>query len=208
MGSVRLIDCAQINVSGWDPEGWLVLAPVFDELPMERWLSWAGSVARLQVAILPQGWLRGVTPGQGPAAVKQRLGLHQVLTLANQLRVRLRCVCLSESELEPGAIAALRPSVEILAVTRGAKGAEVFRGDRRLLVDAAPVSTQDATGAGDAFGGALVAALASDVELERAIRLATAAAGLTTERCGAHALDPFRLVALAESVPLVDAPGA
>jgi ribokinase len=60
-------------------------------------------------------------------------------------------------------------------------------GDLRIWeVPAAGVATVDSTGAGDAFCGALAAALAESRPLAEAVNRAVAAAGLATTRVGAR----------------------
>ncbi|MCA9644292.1 MAG: hypothetical protein KC492_26540, partial [Myxococcales bacterium] len=114
------------------------------------------------------------------------------------------CVCLSEAEVqaEPSAFDRLRGVCRCLAVTRGAQGASVYVQDRRLDVGVIDASVCDTTGAGDVFAGALMATLAQNLELEQAVRLASVAAGLSTEQRGPCPLDRERLFALAESVQL------
>jgi ribokinase len=67
-----------------------------------------------------------------------------------------------------------------------------------------PVSAIDTTGAGDCFVGNLAAALAEGKSLERAVRLANAAASLCVQRTGAGVSMPFidetsQVAALAEA---------
>jgi ribokinase len=76
---------------------------------------------------------------------------------------------------------------EAVIVTLGPAGALIARRDARAAeVPAAPVSAVDATGAGDAFNGALAAAIADGRDLETAARRAVAAAGLSTTVAGAR----------------------
>ncbi|MEZ4233260.1 MAG: PfkB family carbohydrate kinase [Polyangiaceae bacterium] len=199
--------CAGIDrglVAPVGPEDWLVLAPVFDELALEPWLIAAREMTGVRLAALPQGWLRRIAARQCPARVRARRRLSELVRAARRLQLTFACLCLSESEMrsEPEALPGLLELVEVLVVTRGADGAEVYVGGERLLVGVADVSPIDVTGAGDAFAGALMGALAQAAALDWALRLASAAAGLTTERVGAHALDAERVEALAEGVTI------
>lgn len=83
-------------------------------------------------------------------------------------------------------------------VTLGAAGCFVSHGDRRhgdadacYRVPARPVQPMDTTGAGDAFNGALCAALAAGTApFAAAVASASAYAGLSTERPGAASAMP------------------
>jgi ribokinase len=76
---------------------------------------------------------------------------------------------------------------EAVVVTLGAAGAIIVRPDGNITeVPALPVDAVDSTGAGDAFNGALAAGLARGRQLDEAVRLAVAAAGLSTTVAGAR----------------------
>jgi len=78
-----------------------------------------------------------------------------------------------------------------LVVTRGPAGARAFLADGTLLdVPALAVDPVDTTGAGDTFVGVLAAALDLGVNLEAALRRASAAAGLTCLARGAQTSMP------------------
>jgi ribokinase len=86
-----------------------------------------------------------------------------------------------------------RPSWPAVVVTLGAAGALVVRIDGPTLAVGAPhVTPLDTTGAGDAFNGALAAALADGLDLPEAVRRAVAAASLSTTRPGARGGMPTR----------------
>ena len=85
------------------------------------------------------------------------------------------------------------PSWPAVVVTLGAAGALVVRIDGPALAVGAPdVTPLDTTGAGDAFNGALAAALADGLDLPEAVRRAVAAASLSTTRPGARGGMPTR----------------
>jgi ribokinase len=76
---------------------------------------------------------------------------------------------------------------EAVIVTLGSGGALVIpRTGAPESVAAIPVEAIDTTGAGDAFNGALAAALADGMPLAEAVRRAVAAGGLATTRVGAR----------------------
>jgi sugar/nucleoside kinase (ribokinase family) len=66
--------------------------------------------------------------------------------------------------------------VGLLVRTLDADGAEIFDGKTRRMHPAFPVPVVDVTGAGDAFGGALVYGLANGIDLDGTLELAVTAA--------------------------------
>ncbi|MCX5512919.1 hypothetical protein C3941_02480 [Kaistia algarum] len=72
----------------------------------------------------------------------------------------------------------LKPAGDRVCVTLGAGGVLAREGSRRLFVPALSIQPRDTTGAGDRFLAALTRALLVGSAFERALRLATAAAGL------------------------------
>lgn len=70
-------------------------------------------------------------------------------------------------------------------ITRGADGCVVV-GDKTMCLSARPVKVVDTTAAGDAFNGALAAALARDNALDMAARWANIAAAISVTRPGAQ----------------------
>ena len=93
---------------------------------------------------------------------------------------------------------------QVIVVTLGARGVVAIINERRVDVPGIPVSAIDTTGAGDCFVGNLAAALAVGKTLDRAVRLANAAASLCVQRTGAGVSMPFidetsQVAALAEA---------
>ena len=74
---------------------------------------------------------------------------------------------------------------KVVALKMGEQGAYVSDGKLRLRIPPHPCKPVDATGAGDTFGGALLARLVAGDVLEAAARYATVAAALSTEGYGA-----------------------
>ena len=74
--------------------------------------------------------------------------------------------------------------VGTVVLTRGAQGAVIVNGDGAVPVDPFRVEVVDSTGAGDAFNGALAAALAGGLDLEDAARRASAAGALACTKLG------------------------
>ncbi len=78
-----------------------------------------------------------------------------------------------------------------MVVKLGQLGSYYLSPEESGHVPALPVSAVDTTGAGDAFAAALAVALAEGQTLGRAVRFATAAAGLKVTHLGAQAM-PWR----------------
>jgi 2-dehydro-3-deoxygluconokinase len=74
---------------------------------------------------------------------------------------------------------------KVVALKMGEQGAFVTDGQQRVRIAPHPCRPVDATGAGDTFGGALLARLVAGDLLEPAARYATVAAALSTEGYGA-----------------------
>ncbi len=93
----------------------------------------------------------------------------------------------------------LNLGARLVVVTKGAKGAEVYRGQGRFEVAAKPAQVVDTVGAGDTFNAGLLAGLdrdglltraaltnASDDALRPALDLGITAAAVTVARAGAN----------------------
>jgi ribokinase len=79
-----------------------------------------------------------------------------------------------------------------VVVTMGARGAILVSGDEVCSVPAPPSQAVDTTGAGDAFNGALAAALAQGYELPQAVRRAIVAGSCSVASRGARGGMPTR----------------
>lgn len=79
----------------------------------------------------------------------------------------------------------LELGAKTVALKLGEKGALLADGQKRIRLEPHPCKPVDATGAGDTFGGALLARLVAGDDLETAGRYATVAAALSTEGYGA-----------------------
>jgi ribokinase len=73
-----------------------------------------------------------------------------------------------------------------VAVTLGPVGALLVTADSIIDIPSIAVEALDTTGAGDAFNGALAAALAEDRPIEEAVRRAVVAGAIATTRLGAR----------------------
>jgi ribokinase len=91
--------------------------------------------------------------------------------------------------IEPAraAVIELAARCRSVVVTIGAEGAWVGVGDDARHVPAEPVEVVDTTGAGDAFTGALAAALSAGCDLLDAVRIGVRAGSYAVQRPGAQA---------------------
>ncbi len=88
---------------------------------------------------------------------------------------------------------ALKACAGYVAVTRGAKGALLYKGGREIASALPPrVDAIDATGAGDAFVAALTLALVSGKKPDAALAFASAAGALAVTKRGAQPSLPRR----------------
>ena len=89
--------------------------------------------------------------------------------------------------------AAINDCKGIIALTFGARGAELRQGGR-MLAEAHPpqVTSIDATGAGDTFTAALTVALVEGQEVQQALQFACAAGASATTKRGAQPSFPNR----------------
>ena len=115
-------------------------------------------------------------------------------------------------ERSPAELAALARSVASCAVvvTLGARGALLVPPEGAVLLQPPPaVTAVDTTGAGDCFCGALAQALATDPDLPAAVRVAVAAAALSTTGPGARGAlpDAAAVQALLPRLPVATAVG-
>lgn len=91
---------------------------------------------------------------------------------------------LGSEDADPRKLLDLGPRAAV--VTLGAKGAAVLEGDKSTTVESPKVEAVDTTGAGDAFAGALAAALADGADLVEAAERAVKVAAVTVTRRGAQ----------------------
>ena len=112
---------------------------------------------------------------------------------------RVEALALAGMAEEPGAepdwpacgfrLQAMGPAVVV--ITLGSRGCQVIAA-KTWSVAAPRVEAVDTVGAGDAFNGALAAALADGRDLRKAVAWANAAAALAVTQPGAQSALPFR----------------
>jgi ribokinase len=121
------------------------------------------------------------------------LNLAPALDVPADLLARADLVVVNESEAEYYGTALGATTGGLVAITLGARGAELWRDGRRIAAAAPPkVTVVDTTGAGDCFVAALVVALLEGQDPEAALRIAVAAGALATTRAGAQPSLPWR----------------
>ena len=82
--------------------------------------------------------------------------------------------------------------VKNVILTLGVKGAYYTDGKREIIVPALKVKAVETTGAGDAFNGGLVAALAEKLPIDIALKFATCTAAISVTRLGSSPSMPYR----------------
>jgi hypothetical protein len=172
----------------WPRADAVFLAPVFGELDLGEW---TGAVAGRVVGLGLQGFLK--QPGDPhPEIEGRRRVVARPFDVDPQLLAKIDAVFLSEEDIEvfgtERLLDDLRRAVGIVSVTRGERGAVVYRGDDAIEVGTAPCDVVDPTGAGDTYAAAFLFALACGDSLTHAARLATAAASIVVEAQGGASL--------------------
>ncbi|MEO1089589.1 MAG: adenosine kinase [Pseudomonadota bacterium] len=90
------------------------------------------------------------------------------------------------------ALQIVRRSVDVAALTRGAKGAVIVGGDEVHVIDAAPVDkVVDTTGAGDLFAAGFLRGLTGGLDLAASGRLGAFAAAQIIQQYGPRAEEPL-----------------
>ncbi|GHU83715.1 ribokinase [Spirochaetia bacterium] len=82
--------------------------------------------------------------------------------------------------------------IKNVVITLGKKGCYLNDGAVEEIIEPVEVKTIDTTGAGDAFTGGLVTALAEDKSLLNAVKFATCTAALSTTKLGTAPSMPYR----------------
>lgn len=154
----------------------------------------AGAIAAADL-VLVQGEVPPAAIDAAALACRET-GTRFVLNLAPPVAVAAETLSLAdplvvnEVEAEALGIDAAQPSLErfvSVVVTRGGEGVVAASSEGRFEVASLSVPVVDTTGAGDAFAGTLVAALAEGASLTDACRAGSAAGAFAVTRPGASA---------------------
>ncbi|MEM8565742.1 MAG: carbohydrate kinase [Bacteroidota bacterium] len=84
------------------------------------------------------------------------------------------------------ALKSLFPNLEIIIVTKGAKGAVAWRNDEMLKVKSIPIKVKDAVGSGDAFLAGFISQIDQGVSLEEALTYAIKVGAYVATKKGAN----------------------
>ena len=159
-----------------EPGDWLVTQNEVDWTQTAR----AHRLAREQGA----GVIHNTAPAHGLSAAE--LARIDVL-VANEHELAQAAASAAETGAEAQARSLLASGVGAVVLTLGAKGSALYLGDEAVTaVPAAPARVRDTTGAGDAFVGALAAALAAGQSLPEAVSSANHYAARVCEVLGAQ----------------------
>lgn len=95
-------------------------------------------------------------------------------------------------DAEKAAKILVEKGVKVVIITLGSAGAFVYSNSFKGFVQSYRVKAVDTTAAGDVFNGALSVALSENMELEKAVKFANAAAALSVTKLGAQPSAPLR----------------
>lgn len=152
------------------------------EIPMETVQFTAGLAAEAGVPVI-------LDPAPAPDEPLDRALLQHVtyLTPNESEAQRLTGIAVEdESSARAAAEKLLAGGARNVIITLGTQGALVADGQRAVLVPAPKVEARDSTAAGDAFNGALAAAVARGLPVEDAVRRANLVGALSVTRLGAQ----------------------
>lgn len=167
---------------------------VFVDLGVGREISVAPSellqdAERIYVSYAPQVIVPLIEQGLGPRLI---VGLEHWMVDESVLDTLTQVGLVLTNEAGAVALRDAEGALEVpIVVTNGSRNVELRqRGSIAETFPTIAADVVDATGAGDAFAGALTFALGSGFSLAGSIRLAVVVAGLSTARVGAQAGQP------------------
>jgi ribokinase len=99
---------------------------------------------------------------------------------------------IGEETASQAAVIFLNKGVQNVIITLGKQGAYFQNENLKLKIKAPVVQAMDTTAAGDTFSGALTVAINENMDWEKAIQFAVAAASISVTRLGAQASVPYR----------------
>jgi sugar/nucleoside kinase (ribokinase family) len=177
-----------------DPDDWSPsLLDGVTRLHLSGYLFFSEPSRALVSVALKSARARGVPVSVDPASAGflRRLGVARFLSLVAAVDLLLPSrdeACLLTGLPDPAEAAAeLSRLVPLVVVKQGADGALVARGGGvESRIPAAPATSRDTTGAGDAFTGAFLAALLAGAKAEEAAMEGCGAGARAVEKVGAR----------------------
>jgi len=171
-----------------------------DNLPAEIFEAPGVFLASLEVPIetvdraIDRAKAGGMTIVLNPAPAASLLGVNVILAKIDILTPnQSEAETLAGPDISGRSVEALRGlGLSRFVLTLGSKGCLVVEGDRETSIAAHPVDPVDTVGAGDAFNGALAAAIAEGLDLVQAATRAVAAGAIAVTRPGAQGALPSR----------------
>jgi len=179
-GANALVSTDDAALAGLSPSGGVVVTGL--EIAMATVVQAVSAAGRLGMTAI-------INPAPARQLPAELLAYGPILT-PNEAELLAATGAASVDEALDALARAGAPRV---VVTRGASGALLADGARRIDFPAHAVQVIDSTGAGDTFSGVLAAWLADGRPLLDATAAATAAAGLSVSRPGARGGMPDRL---------------
>jgi ribokinase len=150
----------------------------------------------IETAVAAAQWARVggaqlvVDPAPAPASMPAALWAADVLVPNHGEAERLLGQVIPPGQEVDAAHALVQRGAKTAVVKLGARGLVWANGETDGRVAPTPVAAVDTTGAGDAFAGALAAALDAGVPLEEAMRRASRVAAVACTRAGAQTAMP------------------
>lgn len=160
-----------------------------------KWLyisSLAGNIPAL-LSLVRHAKTTGGSAAFNPGSAEVKLGLRTLDPILRQVDVLLlnleeaqQLANLQTTDAKELAGRLLRPDM-LLIISDGPNGAHAFKGTAYWRVGTRSIRSVSRTGAGDAFGSALVASLLHGLDVPDALRIATYNAESVIGQCGAKA---------------------
>ncbi|MBK9093486.1 MAG: ribokinase [Anaerolineae bacterium] len=156
----------------------VLLGPIAQEVDPALASAFPGSL----LGVVPQGWMRR-WDAQGHVSRQDWESAAEVLAGAQAL-------ILSDEDLghSTATLAHYRRLCPLVVLTLGARGCQVWQGDRMTAMPPRPAHEVDPTGAGDVFAAAFLIRLAASGDPLQAARFANVAASFSVEGQATHAI--------------------
>ena len=164
--------------AAWRTTPIVLLGPIAQEVDPALASAFPGSL----LGVVPQGWMRR-WDAQGHVSRQDWESAAQVLAGAQALILSGEDLGYSDALL-----AYYRRLCPLVVLTLGARGCQVWQGDRMTAMPPRPAHEVDPTGAGDVFAAAFLIRLAATGDPLQAARFANVAASFSVEGQATHAI--------------------